>query len=67
MLVKFDKRLYSEEAIKKAYSEFLNTKPCIPGKSGNDYVVELPDKTKDEELHHFESMVLLYTIEEKRR
>ncbi len=67
MIVKFDRRLYTEDAIKKAYSEFLNTEPCNPKKSGNNYLIELPDKIDDDELHHFENMALLYTIEEKRR
>lgn len=67
MKVTFDKNLYTEDAIKKAYSEMLNSEINKIMKSSKEYIVELPKEFSDEELHHFESMVLLYTIEDKRR
>ncbi len=67
MLVRFDRKLYTEDAIKKAYSEFTENQSCKIEKSGKDYIVKLPEIKDEAELHHFESMVLLYTIEEKRR
>ncbi|MGB9600206.1 MAG: hypothetical protein ACP5QK_10125 [Myxococcota bacterium] len=66
MKVTFDRKLYSEEAIKKAYAELCNSEAKRIKVTSEEYIIELPESF-DDRLHHFESMVLLYTIEEKRR
>lgn len=67
MKVIFDKQLYTEEAIKKAYSELTGSELKKVKKSGKNYVLELPEDTEKDEIHYFENMVLLYTIEDKRK
>ncbi|MCX7945258.1 MAG: hypothetical protein N2746_12190 [Deltaproteobacteria bacterium] len=67
MLVKFDRKLYTENAIKKAYSEFLNKELSTIKKSSKDFVVELPENIEEDDIRYFESMVLLFTIEEIRK
>ncbi len=67
MKVIFDKLLYTEEAIKKAYSEFTGSELKKINKSGKNYVLELPEETEKGEINNFENMVLLYTIEDKRK
>lgn len=67
MIIKFNKELYTEDAIRKAYLEFLNSNIAKIKKTKDDFIIEVPDALQEEEVHHFENMVLLYTIEEKRK
>jgi hypothetical protein len=67
MKVSFDSKLYTEGAIKKAYNEFLNKDAPQIKKSGGELIIELPSNIKKEDVCEFESMALLFTIEEKRR
>lgn len=67
MIVKFDRSLYSEEAIKRAYTEFFNLKPKSIRRSKSDFLVEIPATRGKDDIPYFENMVLLYTIEDRRR
>jgi hypothetical protein len=67
MKVTFDSKLYTEGAIRKAYSELLNKEPPQLKKGIGELIIELPSSLKEEDVFEFENMALLFTIEEKRR
>ncbi len=67
MKLTFDSRLYTAGAVKNAFMEFTGEKEAKIKRVKSDIIVELPEKYSEEEVLHFENMVLLFTIEEKRR